>query len=67
MIAMVHKQHLPLHHQVPFIGDVIFFSEGLKFNLEWLFFGSYITNPWAPFSSFQLKRKHTFLYSTAVM
>ena len=56
MLALVHKNILPLEHRVPFLGDVIFFSEGLKFNIEWILFGSYLTNPWAPFSSFQLKR-----------
>lgn len=57
MIGLVHKSILPLQHQAPFLGDTIFFSEGLKFNIEWLLFGTYITNPWAPFSSFHLKRK----------
>jgi len=57
MLALVHKNILPLEHRVPFLGDVIFFSEGLKFNIEWILFGTYLTNPWAPFSSFQLKRK----------
>lgn len=58
MLALVHKNILPLEHRVPFLGDVIFFSEGLKFNIEWILFGSYLTNPWAPFSSFQLKPQY---------
>ena len=64
MLALVHKNILPLEHRVPFLGDVIFFSEGLKFNIEWILFGTYLTNPWAPFSSFQLKRKSLTLKYT---
>ena len=44
MIAMVNKNLLPLRYKLPFVGDVIFFSQGLKYNVEMLLFcTSYIT------------------------
>ena len=51
MVAMVNKDLLPVHVLVPFVGDVLFLSKGLKYNLEFLFF----KGPWAPFNQFHLK------------
>ena len=51
MVAMVNKDLLPVRVLVPFVGDVLFLSKGLKYNLEFLFF----KGPWAPFNQFHLK------------
>ena len=51
MVAMVNKDLLPVRLLVPFVGDVLFLSKGLKYNLEFLFF----KGPWAPFNQFHLK------------
>ncbi|XP_059490836.1 autophagy-related protein 9A [Neocloeon triangulifer] len=47
MIAMVNKSLLPVKLKVPFVGEVIFMSQGLKYNLELLLF----SGPWAPFEN----------------
>ncbi|KAH3716327.1 autophagy-related protein 9A-like [Dreissena polymorpha] len=47
-IAMVNKDILPLKLQVPFLGDYVFLSTGLKYNIEFLLF-------WGPWSAFQNK------------
>ncbi|XP_065340573.1 autophagy-related protein 9A [Cloeon dipterum] len=46
-IAMVNKSLLPVKLQVPFVGEVIFMTQGLKFNLDILLF----YGPWAPFEN----------------
>jgi autophagy-related protein 9 len=51
MVAMVNKDLLPVRILVPFGGETVFLSNGLKFNLEFLFF----KGPWAPFNQFHLK------------
>jgi len=38
MIAMVNKSLLPVKLQVPFVGEVIFMTRGLKYNLELILF-----------------------------
>ncbi|XP_069502068.1 autophagy-related protein 9A-like isoform X3 [Ambystoma mexicanum] len=48
MVAMVNKSLLPIRFQLPLVGDVIFLTQGLKYNLELLFF-------WGPGSLFQNK------------
>ncbi|XP_078254067.1 autophagy-related protein 9B [Rhinoraja longicauda] len=48
MVAMVNKSLLPVHLSLPFLGDVIFFSQGLKYNFELILF-------WGPGSLFQNK------------
>lgn len=58
MISMVHRDVLPLSFNLPFIGETTFLTEGLKMNIEWLLFGAHAYNPWAPFSSFQLKPQY---------
>lgn len=58
MISMVHRDILPLSFNLPFIGETTFLTEGLKINIEWLLFGAHAYNPWAPFSSFQLKPQY---------
>ncbi|PSN50994.1 Autophagy-related protein 9A [Blattella germanica] len=51
-IAMVNKSLLPVKFCVPFLGDIVFFTRGLKYNIELLFFWG----PWAPFkNSWHLK------------
>ncbi|XP_064456737.1 autophagy-related protein 9A-like [Ornithodoros turicata] len=47
MVAMVNKDLLPLKFQVPFLGEVVFLSQGLKYNLELILFWG----PWAPFEN----------------
>ncbi|XP_040211350.1 autophagy-related protein 9B [Rana temporaria] len=48
MVAMVNKSLLPVRFRVPLAGEVTFLSQGLKYNLELLFF-------WGPGSLFQNK------------
>ncbi|XP_029443817.1 autophagy-related protein 9B isoform X1 [Rhinatrema bivittatum] len=48
MVAMVNKSLLPIRFQLPLTGEVIFLTQGLKYNLELLFF-------WGPGSLFQNK------------
>lgn len=47
MVAMVNKDLLPLKLHVPFVGEVVFLSQGLKYNLELILFWG----PWAPFEN----------------
>ncbi|KAF0302240.1 Autophagy-related protein 9A [Amphibalanus amphitrite] len=46
MVAMVNKQVLPLRFNVPCLGEVVYLSKGLKYNLELLLF-------WGPGSPFE--------------
>lgn len=42
MVAMINKDILPVHvNIVPCLPTFVFMSQGLKFNLEWLFFKVY--------------------------
>lgn len=47
MVAMVNQSILPLKIDLPFLGEAIYLSRGLKYNLEFLLFWG----PWAPFDS----------------
>lgn len=38
MVAMINKSLLPVRIKVPIIGDVIFMTRGLKYNMELLLF-----------------------------
>lgn len=52
MVAMINKNILPVKFRVPFIGEMVYFSTGLMYNLDLLFFWS----PLSPFkSTWQLK------------
>uniref|UniRef100_UPI00358F4151 autophagy-related protein 9A-like isoform X2 n=1 Tax=Myxine glutinosa TaxID=7769 RepID=UPI00358F4151 len=46
LVAMVNKSLLPLSLPVPFMGSIIFLTQGLKYNLELLLF-------WGPDAPFQ--------------
>ncbi|XP_030624289.1 autophagy-related protein 9B isoform X2 [Chanos chanos] len=47
-VAMVNKSLLPVRLHLPFLGDTIFFTQGLKYNFELILF-------WGPGSLFQNK------------
>ncbi|XP_045169855.2 autophagy-related protein 9A-like [Mercenaria mercenaria] len=47
-LAMVNKSVLPLKLNVPFVGEYVFLSTGLKYNIEFLLF-------WGPWSAFENK------------
>ncbi|XP_077160776.1 autophagy-related protein 9B isoform X2 [Paroedura picta] len=48
LVAMVNKSLLPVRFRLPLLGEVVFLTQGLKYNLELLFF-------WGPGSLFQSK------------
>ncbi|GLV38783.1 Autophagy-related 9 [Carabus blaptoides fortunei] len=45
MVAMVNKGLIPAQIRVPYVGDVLFLTQGLKYNLEMILFWG----PWSPF------------------
>ncbi|XP_076032252.1 autophagy-related protein 9 [Oratosquilla oratoria] len=47
LLAMVNKGVLPLKYELPFVGEVVFLTKGLKYNIELLLFWG----PWAPFKN----------------
>lgn len=47
LVAMVNKSLLPVRFNLPIIGEVVFLSHGLKYNIELLLFWG----PWAPFQN----------------
>ncbi|KAL3831621.1 hypothetical protein ACJMK2_023354 [Sinanodonta woodiana] len=47
-IAMVNKSVLPLKYNLPFVGNYVSLSTGLKYNMEFLLF-------WGPWSAFENK------------
>ncbi|KAI2648838.1 Autophagy-related protein 9A [Labeo rohita] len=47
-VAMINKSLLPVRLRVPFFGDMIFLTQGLKYNFELILF-------WGPLSLFQNK------------
>ncbi|VVC36275.1 Autophagy-related protein 9 [Cinara cedri] len=47
LIALVNKSVLPTHFNIPFLGDVIYFSHGMKYNINFLLFWG----PWSPFEN----------------
>lgn len=55
MVAMVNKSLLPPKFHLPFIGEIIYLSYGLKYNIEMLLFWG----PWSPFqNSWHLKEDY---------
>jgi autophagy-related protein 9 len=51
-VALVNKDLLPVHLPLPGAScEVVFLSQGLKYNMEWLLF----KGPWAPFDKWHLK------------
>ncbi|KZC08899.1 PREDICTED: autophagy-related protein 9A [Dufourea novaeangliae] len=47
MVAMINKSLLPVRIRVPVVGEVIFMTRGLKYNMELLLFWG----PWSPFEN----------------
>ncbi|XP_054652147.1 autophagy-related protein 9A isoform X2 [Dunckerocampus dactyliophorus] len=50
MVAMVNKSLLPVRFRLPALGDSVFFTRGLKYNFELIFFwgpGSLFENEWS--------------------
>ncbi|KAG7212723.1 hypothetical protein KM043_012990 [Ampulex compressa] len=47
MVAMINKSLLPVRLKVPIIGELIFMTRGLKYNMELLLFWG----PWSPFEN----------------
>lgn len=75
MVAMVNKSLLPPRLQIPLLGEVVFLTHGLKYNLELLLFCKYCTFneccnivhfTWMQSSSSPMLKPHTeaFLFST---
>lgn len=44
---MVNKSIIPLKFKIPLLGEVVFLTRGLKYNMEFLLFWG----PWAPFDN----------------
>ncbi|TTH38805.1 Autophagy-related protein 9A [Bagarius yarrelli] len=50
MVAMVNKSLLPVRFRLPLLGDCVFYTRGLKYNFELIFFwgpGSLFQNEWS--------------------
>ncbi|XP_032455508.1 autophagy-related protein 9A-like [Nasonia vitripennis] len=47
LVAMINKSLLPIRLNIPLFGDIIFMTQGLKYNLELLLFWG----PWSPFKN----------------
>ncbi|XP_063224010.1 autophagy-related protein 9A [Bacillus rossius redtenbacheri] len=47
MVAMINKNLLPAKLNIPLLGEIVFFTRGLKYNLEMLLFWG----PWALFEN----------------
>uniref|UniRef100_A0A3Q2P7Z7 Autophagy-related protein 9 n=1 Tax=Fundulus heteroclitus TaxID=8078 RepID=A0A3Q2P7Z7_FUNHE len=50
MVAMVNKSLLPVRFRLPALGDSVFYTRGLKYNFELIFFwgpGSLFENEWS--------------------
>lgn len=47
LVAMVNKSILPLKFNLPFLGETVFLTRSLKYNIEFILFWG----PWAPFDS----------------
>lgn len=47
LVAMTNKRLIPPRLKIPFVGEVVYWSKGLKWNIQWLLFWS----PWAPFKN----------------
>ncbi|XP_041056831.1 autophagy-related protein 9A isoform X3 [Carcharodon carcharias] len=49
-VAMINKSLLPIHFHVPALGEVVFYTRGLKYNFELIFLwgpGSLFQNEWS--------------------
>lgn len=46
-VAMVNKSLLPVKLNIPLLGEIVFFSHGLKYNINFLLFWG----PWSPFEN----------------
>ncbi len=44
IVAMTNKELLPPKIDAPFVGNIVYFSNGFKSNVEWLLFHG----PWSP-------------------
>nr|XP_023014108.1 autophagy-related protein 9A-like [Leptinotarsa decemlineata]XP_023014109.1 autophagy-related protein 9A-like [Leptinotarsa decemlineata] len=47
LVAMVNKRLLPPRVNIPFVGEVVYWTKAMKFNMQLLFFRS----PWSPFEN----------------
>ncbi|XP_043550346.1 autophagy-related protein 9A [Chiloscyllium plagiosum] len=50
MVAMINKSLLPIRFHVPILGEVVFYTRGLKYNFELIFLwgpGSLFQNEWS--------------------
>uniref|UniRef100_A0A8D0HCT9 Autophagy-related protein 9 n=1 Tax=Sphenodon punctatus TaxID=8508 RepID=A0A8D0HCT9_SPHPU len=50
LVAMVNKSLLPVRFHLPLLGDTVFYTRGLKYNFELIFFwgpGSLFENEWS--------------------
>lgn len=47
MVAMINKSLLPVRLKIPIVGEIIFMTRGLKYNMELLLFWG----PWSPFEN----------------
>ncbi|XP_043514678.1 autophagy-related protein 9A isoform X2 [Frieseomelitta varia] len=47
MVAMINKSLLPVRLKIPVVGEIIFMTTGLKYNMELLLFWG----PWSPFEN----------------
>lgn len=50
MVAMINKSLLPVRFRLPLLGDTVFYTRGLKYNFELIFFwgpGSLFENEWS--------------------
>lgn len=60
LVAMVNKEKLPCKLNIPFLGEKIFFSTGLRYNFEMILFWG----PYAPFdNSYHLNDKFKQRYN----
>lgn len=50
-IAMVNKEVIPLKFDIPFIGEVIFLTKGLRYNVDALLFWHPLWGPLSPFKN----------------
>lgn len=55
LVAMTNKRLIPPRLKVPFIGEVVYWTRGLRYNIQLLLFWS----PWAPFqNSWHLREEY---------
>ena len=55
LVALINKDVIPVKYKLPFLGNFVFLSSGLRYNLEAMLFWG----PWAPFeNSWHLKEEY---------